>query len=133
MTANNVTNIAGRTKSGQFKKGVSGNPHGISAQERALRELKHHNDAIFGALMASGVPIAAKLLKQMLKNPKSLTPKEQLHAIELMFKYGVGTPRQASAGDTDTFVEPDIDGMDAETFDAMIAMLEKAKRDATVK
>jgi hypothetical protein len=132
---NNVTPINGRTKRGTFQKGVSGNPYGVSAQERAIKEMQKHNEELLSTLITANVPAAVKLHKAMLKNGRKMTDKDAIHLIELTYKYGLGTPRQVEqnkqdSGDDRSVVEI-VSEMPEEKRQAMIDILNNTSKDAT--
>lgn len=125
----NVSNI--RDGKGRFPKGVSGNPHGVSAKERAIRDMQRHNEELLGALVAKHVPSAVRLHKTLLKNGANMTAKEAIQLIELTYKYGIGTPRQADAMPrTDDDSDFDFSTIPAEKRQAMIDLLNGTAEDA---
>jgi hypothetical protein len=130
--SDNVTSI--RDAKGRIKKGHSGNPHGVSAKEQALKEMKLHNEQLLSTLITANVPAAVKLHKMLLKGGKEMSTKDAIHLVELTYKYGIGTPRQApDPQQSNDYDEVNVEDMPEEKRQAIIALLNQTAKDSTTE
>lgn len=130
----NVTPINGRTARGTFAKGVSGNPHGVSAKAKAIKDMQRGNEVLLTTLITEMVPHAARLHKALLRD-KNLKVKEALELIALTYKYGIGTPGQAPTAskqnEADDTVAEIIDTMSDEKKAALLKLINDTTKGAT--
>lgn len=132
----NVTPIGGRTSRGTFQKGHSGNPDGISAKAKAIKDMHRGNEVLLTTLITEMVPHAAKLHKALLRN-KTLSVKETLELLTLTYKYGIGTPGPAATAsksdDGGDDVAEIIDSMSEEKKAALLKLINSTEKGATPK
>jgi len=76
-----------RTKTGQFPKGVSGNPGGRKAQPKEVKEM----------LKAATVPAVKLLIATM--NDKKTKPELRIRAAEIILDRALGKPKQPIEAD----------------------------------
>lgn len=115
-----------RDAKGLFKKGVSGNPYGVSAKHAAIKQMMKENEDLLSSMITEMVPHAARLHKALLKD-KNLTNKEALELISLTYAYGIGKPRQAEVVKKQEVETTDIGDYSPEMLEKISKMIEDTR------